>query len=154
MVSNGVPPLSLGWVRATANTLMEQRIGSCHPAPLQSWRRERRDKRRVNMTLPQWCLQETQAKVTTTNITSPDTHRTHWEPCGGLQCGDARNPGAIVIKKEEGGSMEGLRSTEQSTLTLTTISAQCLPRGKNHQKGHIYKLGGVVFIFSCPGQTN
>lgn len=43
--------------------------------------------------------------------------------CGGLECGEAHNPGAIVIKKEGGGAMEGLRSTEQSTLTLATISA-------------------------------
>lgn len=50
--------------------------------------------------------------------------------------------------------MEGLRSTEQSTLTLATISAQSLPQGNSHQKGHIYKLGGVVFRFSCSGQTN
>ena len=42
MVISSVPRLSLGWVRATANTLMEERIGGCHLSPLQSWRRERR----------------------------------------------------------------------------------------------------------------
>lgn len=42
--------------------------------------------------------------------------------------------------------MEGLRSTEQSTLTLATVSAQSLPQGNSHQKRHIYKLGGVGFF--------
>lgn len=33
MMSNNVPWLSLGWLRATANTLMEERIGCCHLSP-------------------------------------------------------------------------------------------------------------------------
>lgn len=48
---------------------------------------------------------------------------------GGWGCGEAHNPGAIVIKKK--GGLRVLRSTEQSTLTLATVSAQCLPSGEN-----------------------